>query len=132
MGECQGATIRVQNRVQNIAGWGCMRLWETVERGIGKGKARGTGKRISANGVIGSGIANVNSSVSEKTTSYNSRHRNPIDTRLLTNIHIHIMPQRHPHTILRDLIITTGITITFFIITIFNSRGMVVHSLFRL
>jgi hypothetical protein len=49
-----------------MAGWECMRLWEILERG--KGKARGTGKEISANGVIENGIANVNSSVSEKTT----------------------------------------------------------------
>jgi hypothetical protein len=42
------------------------------------------------------------------------------------------MSQHHLHTIIRDLIITIGITITFFIITILNSRGMVVDSLFRL
>jgi len=68
MGEYRGTTIRVESRVQNMAGWECMRLWEIVERGIGKGKARGTEKGISANGVIGNGIANVNSSVSEKIT----------------------------------------------------------------
>jgi hypothetical protein len=42
------------------------------------------------------------------------------------------MPQHHPRIIIRDLIITIGIIITFFIITILNSRGMVVDNLFRL
>jgi hypothetical protein len=42
------------------------------------------------------------------------------------------MPQHHHHTFIRDLTITIDITITFFITTILNSRGMVVDSLFRL